>query len=56
MEAAMNSAEARSSFSPFALESLLLESTQIKTGIMQMRTSVMEFGRFTEKRGNVPPC
>src|SRR5438876_7526316 len=49
MEAAMNSAEASNSFSPLALGNRLLESTQMSTGIMQIRISVMEFGRFTCK-------
>jgi hypothetical protein len=36
------------------LESRLVESTHISRGIMQMRMSVMELGRFTAKsrRGN----
>jgi ribosomal protein S28E/S33 len=49
IEAAMNSAEARISFSPFTLVSRLVESTHMSSGIMQMRINVMEFGRFTRK-------
>src|ERR1700694_668505 len=45
----MKSAEARISFSPLALESRLVESTHMNSGIMQMRMSVMELGRFTAK-------
>src|SRR5215471_19168769 len=47
IEAAIKSAEARSSFSPLALENRSEASTHISSGIMQMRISVMEFGRFT---------
>ena len=45
----MNSAEARISFSPFALLSRLVDSTHMSSGIMQMRINVMELGRFTRK-------
>src|SRR5947207_4683739 len=43
----MNRAEASNSFSPLVLENLLVERIQISTGIMQIRISVMELGRFT---------
>jgi hypothetical protein len=49
IEAAMNSAEARISFSPFTALSRLVDSTQMSSGIMQMRINVMELGRFTRK-------
>jgi hypothetical protein len=41
MEAAMKSAEASSSFSPFTLENRLLESTHINNGMLQILVSVM---------------
>lgn len=47
MEAAINSAEANSSFSPCALLKRVVDKTQISRGMQRMRTNVMEFGRFT---------
>ena len=43
----MNKAEANSSFCPLALVKRLLERIQISSGMLKMRVSVMEFGRFT---------
>ena len=43
----MNSAEASNSFSPFTLVKRLLERIQISRGMLKMRISVMELGRFT---------
>src|SRR5439155_26697271 len=54
MEAAMNSAAASSSFSPLAVGKRSLESTQMSTGMLRMRTSVMELGRFTCEGPSVP--
>src|SRR5438876_10780092 len=51
MEAAMNSTTASSSFSPLMAVNRVLDSTQMSTGMLRMRTSVMEFGRFTRLRG-----
>src|SRR5271167_4081288 len=45
--AAMNTAEASNSFSPFWLLKWLLEIIQISRGMLAMRISVMELGRFT---------
>src|ERR1700722_284054 len=45
--AAMNTAEASNSFSPFWLLKRLLEIIQISRGMLRMRISVMELGRFT---------
>ena len=45
----MKSPEASHSFSPFALEKRLLERIQISKGMLKMRISVMELGRFTAK-------
>src|SRR6185437_17072899 len=57
IEAAMNSAEARISFSPFALLSRLVDRTHMSSGIIQMRINVMELGRFTRKTAmGVRPC
>src|ERR1700733_492821 len=47
MEAAMNRAEASSSFSPFTLLNRPLESIHISRGMLKIRMSVMELGRFT---------
>src|ERR1700730_14426846 len=47
MEAAMNSAEASNSFSPFTLLKRPLERIHISKGMLKMRMSVMELGRFT---------
>ena len=54
MEAAMNSAAASSSFSPLTVGNRALESTQMSTGMLRMRTSVMELGRFTCEGPSVP--
>src|SRR5205807_8191237 len=51
IDAAMNRAEASSSFSPVALEKRLLERIQIRRGMLKMRISVMELGRFTAQSG-----
>jgi hypothetical protein len=45
--AAMNTADASNSFSPFWLLKRLLEIIQISRGMLRMRISVMELGRFT---------
>jgi hypothetical protein len=47
MEAAMNSAEANNSFSPVTLLKRPLERIHISRGMLKMRISVMELGRFT---------
>src|ERR1700728_205979 len=47
MEAAMNSAEASNSFSPLTLLKWLLERIHISRGMLKIRISVMELGRFT---------
>src|ERR1700690_1217220 len=47
IEAAMNRAEAKSSFSPLVLGKRLVERIHINSGILKMRLSVMELGRFT---------
>src|SRR5579872_384387 len=47
MEAAMNSAVATISFSPLPLVNRLEERIQISSGMLKMRLSVMELGRFT---------
>src|SRR5215831_7621646 len=49
--AAMNSADASNSFAPFALLKRELERIQISRGMLRMRLSVMELGRFTEMDG-----
>jgi len=49
--AAMNSADASNSFAPFALLKWELERIQISKGMLRMRLSVMELGRFTETDG-----
>src|SRR5579863_602650 len=51
IEAARNSAAASNSFSPFTLEKRLVDSTQISTGMLRMRMSVMELGKFTVTGG-----
>ena len=51
MEAAMNKAEASNSFSPFWLLNRALERIQISKGMLKMRISVMELGRFTTQSG-----
>src|SRR5579863_4420113 len=48
--AAMNTIDARSSFSPFTLLKRPLEIIQINRGMLRMRISVMELGRFTTRR------
>src|ERR1700734_4309837 len=50
MEAAMNIAEASNSFVPCALLKWFEDRIQISKGMLQMRISVMEFGRFTAAR------
>src|SRR6266536_2809464 len=55
MAAAMNSADASNSFSPFTLVKRELERIQISRGILQMRLSVMELGRFTAKGSGGEP-
>jgi hypothetical protein len=47
IEAAMNNAEASNSFSPFTLLNRLLDKIHISKGMLKMRMSVMEFGKFT---------
>src|SRR4029077_6577707 len=47
MEAAMNNAEASSSFSPVTLLKRLLDKIHISRGMLKIRISVMELGRFT---------
>src|SRR6516164_11829793 len=49
-DAAINKAQASSSFSPLTLVKRALESTHISSGMLQMRVSVMELGRFTDTR------
>src|SRR6266498_2985785 len=51
MDAAINRIDASSSFSPFALVKRLVERTQMSNGMLQIRVSVMELGRFTGKGG-----
>src|SRR6185437_16051064 len=51
MDAAMNSADASSSCSPSNAREWLVESSQISSGMLQMRVSVMELGRFTAGTG-----
>src|SRR5579863_7873020 len=50
--AAMNTIEASNSFSPFSLLKRLLERIQISRGMLRMRISVMELGRFTTLGGS----
>ena len=52
MDAAINRAEAKSSFCPSKLLKRLVESIQISSGMLKIRLSVMELGRF--KRGHKP--
>ena len=52
----MNSAEASNSFSPPVLSNRLVERIQISSGMLQMRVSVMELGRFTGYAGNRTPA
>lgn len=47
IEAPINRAEASNSFSPFWLLNRPVERIQINSGILKMRTNVMELGRFT---------
>src|SRR3954465_2608647 len=47
MAAAMNKADAKISFAPCTLLKWELERIQTSKGILQMRLSVMELGRFT---------
>jgi hypothetical protein len=49
MDAAINRIEASSSFSPFELVKRLVERTHMSSGMLHIRVSVMEFGRFTGK-------
>src|ERR1700683_302587 len=53
MEAAMNSAEASNSFSPLTLLKWLLERIHISRGMLKIRISVMELGRFTLRESPV---
>ncbi len=46
----MNIAEASNSFAPCALLKWFEDRIQISKGMLQMRISVMEFGRFTAAR------
>ena len=46
----MKIAEASSSFAPWSLLKWLEDRIQISRGILQMRISVMELGRFTAAR------
>src|SRR3981081_1098193 len=50
IEAAMNKAEASNSFSPLVLVKRALERIHISKGMLKMRISVMELGRFTAWR------
>jgi len=58
MEAAINMAEASNSLAPCSLLKWLEDKIQISRGMLQMRTSVMELGRFhraaREASGRVP--
>jgi hypothetical protein len=56
MDAAMKSADASNSFSPFCVAKRLLESTQISSGMLKIRVIVMEFGRFTRKDDRTSPA
>src|SRR5260370_26071798 len=47
MEAAVKSADASNSFSPCTLLNRTLERIHISRGMLKMRISVMELGRFT---------
>jgi len=49
----MKSAEARSSFSPCALLKRVVDRTHMSKGMHRIRTTVMEFGRFTGASGAV---
>src|ERR1035437_3913920 len=53
MEAAMNSAEASHSFSPLTLLKRVLERIHISRGMLKIRISVMELGRFTLRESPV---
>src|ERR1700728_3667236 len=53
MEAAMNSAEASNSFSPLTLLKWLLERIHISRGMLKIRISVVELGRFTLRESPV---
>lgn len=46
----MNRIEASSSFSPLTLVKRVVESTQMSRGMLKIRVSVMELGRFTAQR------
>ena len=46
--AAINTAEANSSFVPSKLLKRLVVSIQISSGMLKIRLSVMELGRFTD--------
>src|SRR5579863_75155 len=52
MEAAMKIAEASNSFSPVTLLKRALERIQISRGMLKIRISVMELGRFTLRGGS----
>src|SRR5208337_4341267 len=52
MAAAMNNAEASNSFSPLTLLKRGLDRIQISRGMLAMRISVMELGRFTLRDGS----
>lgn len=47
----MNKADASNSFSPFTLLKRALERIQISKGMLKIRMSVMELGRFTRREG-----
>jgi hypothetical protein len=51
----MKSAEASSSFSPPVLSNRLVERIQISSGMLAMRVSVMELGRFTGSHSRSAP-
>src|SRR4029077_4915247 len=55
IEAPIKSADASNSFSPFGLVSRPVERIQIKSGMLKIRTNVMELGKFTgdnQRQGN----
>ena len=52
MDAAMKSAEANNSFSPFTLLKRPLERIHVSKGMLKMRMSVMELGKFTGRGGS----
>jgi len=47
-------AEASNSLAPCSLLKWLEDKIQISRGMLQMRTSVMELGRFTARLGRLP--